>query len=143
MLDAYRHRPNATVIASCFAIAVWSYWPTLTELVQTWRTDPQYSHGFLVPLFSLALLWQSRDQWAALTPQPSWFGMAFLVLAAAMRLAGAYIYSPWLEQISLLPALVGICLGLGGWRALALAGPAVAFLVFMIPLPGRLDKALA
>ena len=60
-----------------------------------------------------------------------------------MYLAGAYVYSPWAEQISLIPALAGIVLACWGWKALKLSWPALAFLLFMVPLPGRLDKALA
>src|SRR5262249_39305423 len=52
-------------------------------------------------------------------------------------------YSPWLEQVSLLPALAGTCLALAGWAALRAVASALAFLVFMFPLPGRLDRALA
>src|SRR5262249_3698861 len=52
-------------------------------------------------------------------------------------------YSPWLEQVSLLPALAGLVLAAWGRPALAAAWPALAFLFFMVPLPGRLDKALA
>jgi exosortase len=142
--EAAEPRLNVLPVACGLGAAlVWAYWTTLTDLAQTWRTNPQYSHGFLVPLFTLFLLWQGRAEWSSLVPRPSWWAVPLLMLAAAMRLTGAYYYSPWLEQVSLLPALAGACLGLGGWGALRLAGPAVAFLLFMIPLPGRLDTALA
>src|SRR5262245_18827445 len=39
----------------------WAYWPTLEFLFGKWRDDPQYSHGFLVPVFSAWLLWRNRD----------------------------------------------------------------------------------
>jgi exosortase len=131
--------------AGCAAAALllWSYWPVFTDLEHAWSALPQYSHGFLVPLVSLVLLWQSRSAWAGFVARPTWFAVPVLLMALAMRLVGAYYYSPWLEQISLLPALAAVCLALGGWTALRLTAPAIAFLVFMLPLPGRLDKALA
>ncbi len=125
------------------AAYLWAYWPTLTGLAQIWATDPQYSHGMLVPLFSLALLWQRRAQLATVTLRPGWYGVPFLALAAGMQVMGAYYYSPWLEQMSLLVALGGLCLSLGGWALVRAIGPAGAFLLFMVPLPGRLDKLLA
>ena len=39
---------------------LWSYWPTIGELTERWSHDPQYSHGFLVPLFSLYLIWRKQ-----------------------------------------------------------------------------------
>ena len=39
------------------AVLVWAFWPTLTELFRVWYSDPQYSHGFLVPVFAVFLLW--------------------------------------------------------------------------------------
>ena len=41
-----------------------------------------------------------------------------------------------------MPAVAGIFLLVGGWKALRWAGPAVAFLIFMFPLPGFLDTRL-
>jgi exosortase len=42
------------------SILCWVYWPTLLETAERWLHDPQYQHGFLVPLFSLFLLWRRR-----------------------------------------------------------------------------------
>ena len=36
------------------------YLPVLIDLVQNWYSDPNYSHGFLVPLISGYLLWRKR-----------------------------------------------------------------------------------
>ena len=40
----------------------WAYLPMLRVFVHKWWTDPQYSHGFLVPAFSAFLL---RRAWQA------------------------------------------------------------------------------
>jgi len=50
-------------------------------------------------------------------------------------------YAP-LARLSILPCLAGVTLIIGGWRALRWAWPSIAFLVFMIPLPGALASAL-
>jgi exosortase len=122
---------------------LWAYWPTLAELSDRWSNDPQYSHGYLVPLFSLYLIWRQRRQLAELPGQPNWWGVAFIALGMAVRLAGAYIFLPWLDAVSLLPTVTGLCLLAGGWPALRLSWPAIAFLAFMLPLPHRLQTALA
>ena len=124
------------------AVALWAYWPTLTRLVDCWRRDPQYSHGYLVPVFALVLLWLRRQRLAAAAAAFSWWGTVLLLAAAAVRLAGAYFYVAWLDGISLLMCLVGLAVVVGGWTALRWAGPAIAFLGFMIPLPYQLQTAL-
>jgi exosortase len=57
--------------------------------------------------------------------------------------AGAYWYLDWLDGASLLPALLGAAMLLGGREAARWCWPAVLFLVFMLPLPFRLEVALA
>lgn len=46
--------------ALLIAIIAATYWSALSELVQRWCDDPDYLHGFLVPVFAAALLWQRR-----------------------------------------------------------------------------------
>ena len=43
---------------------------------------------------------------------------------------------------SFVPAVVGVFLLVGGWKTIRWAGPAIAFLIFMFPLPGFLDARL-
>src|SRR5262249_40983599 len=67
------------------------------------------------------------------------------VLAAGLglRLFGTYFHFVWLDPISLLPTLAGLCLLLGGWAAFRWAWPAIGFLAFMIPLPHSAAVALS
>src|SRR5262245_32757409 len=131
------------VLAGLGAGLLWAYWPVLTGMAQRWGHDAQYSHGYLVPLFAVALLWLRRDRLADLSWQPSWWGVLPLTAAAALGLAGAYSSVAWLEVVSLLPALAGLSILCGGWRSLRWSGSAIAFLLFMIPLPHRAEVALA
>jgi exosortase len=131
------------LLAGLAGAFLWAYWPTLTEIVAKWAHDPQYSHGYLVPAFSLYLLWWRREKLGAGGAGPSWWGAALLAVGFALRLAGTYWYFAWLEAVSLLPLLAGTALLLGGWPALRWSWPAIGFLVFMIPLPFRLETGLA
>jgi len=132
------------VLAGVLSVGlVWFYWPTLCEMVKRWSTDPRYAHGYLVPAFSLVLLWLRRDRLAALAPRPSWGGLALIGIGLALRLTGAFVYFGWLEAASLLPAVAGLCVLIRGWPSLRWSWPAIAFLVFMLPLPFQLEGALA
>ena len=100
-------------------VLLWSYWPLLVELVERWWHDPQYNHGFLVPLFAGFLLWL---RWgpggAAGNWRPSWWGVLIVTAGAGLRLAGGYFFFHWLEFLSLLPVIAGLVVLFGGWPAL-------------------------
>jgi exosortase len=122
---------------------VWAYWPTLAEMGRRWTTDPRYAHGYLVPAFSLALMWHRRGKLALSEVRPSAWGLPLIGAGLALRLAGARYYLGWVEGASLVPVLAGLALLVGGWRALRWSWPMIAFLIFMVPLPYKLEVALA
>ena len=138
------NRPRTLLAAGLIATAavVWAYWSTLTDVAERWATDPQYSHGFLVPLFSGYLLWSRRRSLTAADVRPSWWGVGIVLVGIAARLAGHFFYQPWLDAGSLLIVLFGIAMAIGGRRALVWAAPAIVFLAFMLPLPYRCQLML-
>ncbi len=129
------------IVLTC-ALA-WAYWAPMAVLVRRWWTEPDYHHGFLVPLFAAYLLWKRRETMPAFTGQGSWWGIALVVLAAVMRWTGAYFYFGLLGALSLVPCLAGIVLFVGGRQALRWAGPSIMFLIFMVPAPGLLGDVLS
>jgi exosortase len=133
----------ALVRAALAGFLLWAYWPTLLTLAERWSADPQYSHGFLVPVFALAILWARRDRFPEQGLAPSWWGVLLLALGLALRLVAAYHYLEPLDAFSLLPSLVGVCLLAGGVPALRWSWPALAFLAFMLPLPFQAEVFLA
>jgi exosortase len=133
-----------------FAIVVllagllWSYWPILERLEESWSLDPQYSHGYLVPIIAVVVLWNRRDRFGYDNVQPPWqlIGLALIVLGSLLRLLGMYLFFFWMEAVSLLPYLLGLSLILGGRQALSWVWPAVLYLLFMIPLPYKIGSIL-
>jgi exosortase len=113
-----------------------SYGASMRSLVGRWWGDPDYLHGFLVPVFACFLLWFRRDMLRSLTPRGSNWGLILVGVAASMKWASAYYYYELLDPASVIPCLAGLTLFVGGWRVLYWAAPSIAFLVFMIPLPG-------
>lgn len=113
----------------------------ISQMASRWAADPAYTHGYLVPLFSLYLLWHRRSLWSCGTPAVSW-GIGLIGLATGLMLAAEVFFYQTLAHYSLPLFLAGACLVLGGWPALGWAWPAAAFLFFMVPLPGPLADAL-
>jgi len=114
---------------------VWLYAPVLSHLVGQWSHDPNYSHGFFVPAFSLYLLWQDRARLNSLPPQPSWAGLLILALAIAVLMAGVLGAELFLSRSSFLIAIGGLVVLLYGWNHLRATMFPWLFLLLMIPIP--------
>lgn len=135
---AVRNAPTGVIASwgALLAVFLWSYSWSLNHLAYRWANEADYSHGFFVPVFAGFLLWWRREMICPFPASGSWWGLAFLLLSGAMRWASLYYHYVLMEPASLLPCLVGVVLLLGGRPALRWSWPAIAFLVFMIPLPG-------
>jgi exosortase len=132
-----------TLALALLAAMVWSYWSTFVELVQIWDSSPDYSHGYLVAPLAAWFLWRRRGTlpWAQLAP--SWAGLALIALAACLRLVAARFYFPELDGCSLPLWLAGVCWLLGGGALARWAAPAMAFLLFLVPLPASVETLLS
>ena len=112
-----------------------------------WYTQwlkPDYSHGFLVPLFAAFLAWHWRERAPARLRWPDPWGLAFVAGGIALFFAADKfnIAREWLQGLSLVLNLCGAALLLGGWPTLRWLAPCFAFLLFMFPLPYRVEIAL-
>lgn len=125
------------------ALLFWSYRDALGMLWHRWMNEGDYSHGFFVPLFSIALLWLRRDKFPSKSGGGMWLGVVLILLAAGLRIGSHYYLYELLDPLTLIPMLAGVTLVLGGWGALLWAWPSIVFLFFMVPLPGFLAGSLS
>ena len=116
-------------------LSVWLYWSTLAHLVVQWWTDPNFSHGFFVPLFSGVVIWQERDRLARIAPQPSWAGLGIVLAGLVVLVVGRLGAELFLDRSSLLLLLAGIVILFFGWNLFRAVLFPWAFLLLMIPIP--------
>jgi len=116
-------------------LSLWLYWPTLAHLVGQWWSDPNFSHGFFVPLFSAFVIWQERDRLARITPQPSWSGLSVVLAGLGVLIVGRLGAELFLDRSSLLLVLAGIVILFLGWNLFRAVLFPWAFLLLMIPIP--------
>ena len=143
LLALVRRSPVLSFIfVALLAMAGWVFWPGLVIAADKWSRDPQYSHGFLVPIFSLVLLWLRRERLAGVAAGPSWVGLPFILLSALIYVVGGYIMNDTFQTLAFIPATAGIVGLFGGWAAIRWAAPSIAFLMFMVPLPYQIEIAM-
>ena len=85
------------------------------ELVRRWTTQEEYSHGFLIPLVAVWLLWSRRDALLASVSRPAWSGVILILLAMVMHaqvLSAIFILFPAGFRCS---SLLGTILAIGGF----------------------------
>ncbi|MFV1981185.1 MAG: exosortase/archaeosortase family protein, partial [Rhodothermia bacterium] len=205
MFEDLRNRPDQliplVILMGLVLIVLWSYWNTLTWVAGFWE-DPLYSHGWLVPLFTLVLLWIRgkpvdpvtlgaswfigltffvvglgmrlaawqygmetlgtiswafaipglfllvlifmfrRDQFEPATMDGRWCGLALIGASLGLRLLATHYSMETIDSYSLVPAIAGVFLLVGGWQLIRWAGPPILFLVFMFPLPSVLKTSI-
>lgn len=134
--------PKVHALLAIVAIGV-VYINIVPGMVADWYDDPNYSHGFLVPLIAGYFLMQN---WPALksTPlRPSNTGLLLITGSLVLLLLGYIGTEYFTMRSSLVFLLAGIVLYWFGWAILRLSSLSIAFLIFMVPLPYIVYDALA
>jgi exosortase len=130
-------------VAATAAVLGFVYLPLFRYSFHEWL-KPDYSHGFLVPLFSVYLAWV----WKAWAPDhlawPDVRGLGFILAAAPLYVVARYtnFATEWLQGLSFVLAVLGAVTVFGGVAALRWLYAPVLFLMFMFPLPYKVEHAL-
>ena len=107
-------------------------------IVHRWLTDGNWSHGFLIPLFSLYFINQHRDEILRAQAKPNYLGLFFLICGIVFYpLNIVYFRYGYFRPIGMIATLGAVILFLGGWQLVRYMWLPVAFLVFAVPLPAR------
>ena len=117
------------------AVIAFLYAHILAFLVADWWSDPNFSHGFFVPLFSGYLIWQHRHRLAQLQPEPSWLGLPVIAGALGVLVLGSLGAELFLSRSSFVLLLAGLIIFYAGWRAFRAVSFEWAVLFLAIPIP--------
>jgi exosortase len=122
-------------LALLSALIVILYGRVLVSMAEQWWSDPNYGHGFLVPVFAGYLLWRERDRIRKVPVQGSVWGFPLMLSAIGLLILGTLGSEHFTARISLLFLVSGLIVFLVGWQALRSVAFPLAYLVCMIPLP--------
>lgn len=125
------------------ALVVLVYHQTLVTLWRTWQTNPNYSHGYLIPPVVAFLLWRERGRFLEARERGSMFGLVLIGIAllghvVSMR-AGVFMT----QGYSLVLLLFGLSLFFYGGRATRTVWFPLSYLVLMLPMPPYLMNVIA
>jgi exosortase len=137
-LDAAESATVWKIFAAFLLLLTYCYGNMLIYTASFWR-DPQYSHGWIVPLIAGYLFWTRRKPLTHVEDRERWIGLAILTASLLVRLYASFYDKNPFDQLSFVAAILGTCQLVGGTSMLRWAGPPLAFLVFMYPLPSAIE----
>jgi len=129
------YSPFAVGLTVICLLIVAVYYQVLMKLVSDWYNIPDFSHGFLVPLFAAYLVWEKREILRGIKIAPSWSGIAVIVMGLVVLLLGVYGSELFLSRVSLIILLAGLVLCFGGRQFLKEMRFALLVLLLAIPIP--------
>jgi len=125
-------------------IAATLYWTVVPKLVNDWWNDPNFSHGFLVPLFSAWLIWERRAELRAFDSKRTLLpGILLLLVGVAMLVVGKAGGEYFTMRSSLVFVTGGLFWIVFGGEGFRLCLFPIGFLFFMVPIPYILYDAIA
>jgi len=119
------------------------YYKILNGLVAQWLQDPNYSHGFFVPLFCSWVLWKDRKRLQTTAAHRSWAGLIIIVISLAILILGVLGAENFLSRTSLIFLLAGLIIYFRGWQWFRILFFPWVALFLMIPIPAIIFNQIA
>ena len=136
------HNYIKIIIIGCFFYYL--FYRDISSIVYSWITDSSWSHGFLIPLFSLYFINQHKKEIINLQTKPNYLGLLFLVISIFIYIFNIVSPSGWayFRSLSIIMGIGAIVLLMGGWQMIRYTWLPISFLIFAVPLPGRFYRGV-
>ncbi|RKX21784.1 MAG: exosortase [Candidatus Zixiibacteriota bacterium] len=109
--------------------------PVIYDLIIDWYTDPNYSHGFLVPVISGYLIWKKRRELAEIKKSNNNLGLIPIMAGIIFFILGNAASEYFTVRFSMVIILFGLILYYYGGGIVRRTWFEIIFLLFMIPIP--------
>ncbi len=110
--------------------------PIIMWMCARWSADNSYySHGPLVPMVALLLIFRKKEALEKLTPEVSPWGLRIFVLGVVFYWASALFHVYFTSGFAMLIVITGLVLHFYGEKVFKEIFFPLLFLVFMVPLP--------
>jgi exosortase len=124
--------PPYTILAILLCVL---YYRVGAKLVYDWYNLPDYSHGFLVPVFAAFLVWDKRKELSATPIKQTWSGLVLVVFSIAVLILGVYGVELFTARMSFVFMLAGLIWTFFGWAMLKALRFPLLVLILAIPFP--------
>ena len=111
------------------------YYDALSYMIHVWIHNQDYQHCFLIPLISLYMIWERREELKNTPVQPSWWGLIPFAFAIFLYFLGEFGAEYLTLQMSfwwVIVALISLNMGKAVFKTVFFP---LIFLTLMFPLP--------
>jgi exosortase len=126
-------RTRRAVVVLTAAALLACYAPTLRGMFGQWFGDEDMSHGFVVPILVLWIVWRERQGWRAIPAKPSPWGFVVLAAGAGLQFVAALGAGLFAGSVAFLVSVAGAVLCLGGFAFLRAWAFPMLLALFMLP----------
>ena len=125
------------------ALGVLATFPEWADIFLHATKDMEYSHIWLVPVVAACMVWVRRLRFRHCRPTGQTVGVAIAAAGWAISAVGFYNGVQSFRHGGAVLVVLGCVLCVLGKHALFRFFPAVAVLVFLVPVPGRIRQEIA
>ncbi|MGH9722752.1 MAG: exosortase/archaeosortase family protein [Bryobacteraceae bacterium] len=116
-------------------ILIVCYAPVLARLVHQWENDEDMGHGFFVPAVAAYIVWQRREELAAIPAKPNYWGLLIVAYAAVQLCVATLGAELFLARTAFVFSIIGSVFLMGGTQLLKALRFPLFLLFFMVPIP--------
>lgn len=120
-----------------------AYRDGIRELLHLWNTKEEYSHAPLLPLLSMFLIWQKKNEIVQSPWTGSWGALVLVVLSLVLFFVGTLSTIYAVIQYALCLSIVGLVFSYAGVRNYHFLWAALVLLFFTVPLPQFLYQGVS
>ncbi len=122
---------------------IWLYFPVISKMVSEWYSNPNHSHGFIIPLISIYFIWQKREHLKEAILNSTNWGILILILGLIIYIFGNLGAAYTTMRISMFIVLAGIIIFVFGKEYFKVLSFPFFYLLLMIPVPSYIYDTVA
>lgn len=130
------HKSQVVKLVSCLILSLIAYLPTIWWMTDRWfAKESYYSHGFLIPIVSLFIIWQRRDALSRVKIAGNILGLWIVAACLSVHVICAALRVYFLSGFTFVALIYGMVLFFFGKEMVRKLTFPILFLFAMVPLP--------